>query len=381
MPSDIRFPSVFKPAIDPVLPIRLALQTSTGLCVGQTLEARVLERLDDGRFTVSVGESHLTAEAESSLRPGQTMTLRVDSLSPRVLLSVLSPPEERIITESLRGYRSDPGALIRSLVEIAEIFGGKPSVDLLRLAGGSNVAAVLDALESVIPGRGRNEETFSLHEAVRSLGLLIESDLKRAVENPEENLPVPSASLKSCLMRILEEFQAKLRSTRTESADGRSIRALAPAMEQAVRAIESLQVLNVQLQENGGKIFLQVPLSLHGIMGKADIFIQDEDWRHGKGGQKKFFRVVIALEMDALGDLIAQAHFRVKEATVRIYCEKEPVALFVSELLPELKKKLFTAGFPMTDLTVSAESSALEAIEDRIRKEMCGEGQTLNVFA
>jgi len=39
MPSHVHFPPVFKPLIDPVLQIKLTHQPSTGLSVGQTVEA------------------------------------------------------------------------------------------------------------------------------------------------------------------------------------------------------------------------------------------------------------------------------------------------------------------------------------------------------
>ena len=91
--------------------------------------------------------------------------------------------------------------------------------------------------------------------------------------------------------------------------------------------------------------------------------------------------MVFALEMDALGDVMAQAHFRAKEATVRICCEKEPVASFVSGLLPELEKHLIEAGYHVAKLVVSADSNVREAMEECIREELYGDGQTLSVFA
>ncbi len=71
MPSGVHFPPVFKPLVDPVLQIKLAQQPSTGLSVGQTVEARVMERLEDGRFIIRIGSSHLTAEAEPTLGRGR----------------------------------------------------------------------------------------------------------------------------------------------------------------------------------------------------------------------------------------------------------------------------------------------------------------------
>ena len=381
MPSGVHFPPVFKPLVDPVLQIKLAQQPSTGLSVGQTVEARVMERLADGRFIIRIGSSHLTAEAEPTLKPGQAMTLRVDNLNPRVLLSVVPPPEERITAEHLRVFRSNPGALTQGLAELAEIVGGMRGADLSRLAGRDNLSVLLDALASAMLGREQIERGFSLRDAVRSLGLTLEGDLRKALESPGSN-PVPSqAGLKASLMKVLEEFQAKLQSAEIQPADAKAIRELTPALERTVRAIESQQVLNVHFQETEGKLLIQVPLILPGLTGKADIFIRDEEWSHGKGDQKKAFRVVLSLEMDALGDVMAQAHFREKEATVRIYCEREPVASYISGLLPELEKHLIEAGYPVAKLVVSADSGAREAMKECIREELHGDGQTLSVFA
>ena len=381
MPSGVHFPPVFKPLVDPVLQIKLAQQPSTGLSVGQTVEARVLERLEDGRFIIRIGSSHLTAEAEPTLKPGQAMTLRVDSLSPRVLLSVAPPPEERITAEQLRAFRSNPGALTQSLAELAEIVGGMRGADFSRLAGRDSVAVLLDALSSAMLGREQIDRGFSLRDAVRALGLHLEGDLRKALESPGSN-PVPSqAGLKANLLKVLEEFQAKLQSAEIQPADAITIRELTPALESAVRAIESQQVLNVHFQQTEGKLFLQVPLILPGLTGKADIFIRDEEWSPGKGGQKEDFRVVFALEMDVLGDVMAQAHFRAKEATVRIYCERETVATFISGLLPELEKHLVEAGYHVAKLVASADGNVREAMEECIREELYGDGQTLSVFA
>ena len=386
MPSHIHFPPAFKPLIDPVLKIKLAHQPSTGLSIGQTVEARVMERLDDGRLIVRIGANHLTAEAEPTLRPGQTMTLRVDSLNPRVVLSVVTPPEERIEAEHLRVFRSNPEALTQSLVELTEIVSGSRGADLSRLAGRDNLAAILDALGSALPGREKMERGFSLREAVRSLGLQLESDLRKALESPGgEHRDTPPASLKESLkpslMKLIDELQAKLQSVETQPADAKAIRELTPALERTVRAIESQQVLNVHFQETEGKLLIQVPLILPGLAGKADIFIRDEDWRPGRGGRKEAFRVVFALEMDALGDVMAQAHFRGKDATIRIHCENDSAALFVEGLLPELEKQLSAAGYRVTELIARVEGNVREAMDECLREELYGDGQTLSVFA
>ncbi len=212
MPSHVQLPPVFKPLIDPVLQIRLSQQPIPGLSVGQTVEARVQEWLGDGRFVISVGESRLTAEAESALQPGQTMTLRVDSLSPRVLLSIVSPPEERITAEYLRVFRSNPGVLAESLGELQGLLDDAGATGLRRLVGRENLGAILDGLASAVLGREQLEKGFSLRSAIRSLGLMLEGELKAALENPGADPASSAANLKTALMKTLEELRSKLES-------------------------------------------------------------------------------------------------------------------------------------------------------------------------
>jgi hypothetical protein len=340
-----------------------------------------MERLDDGRFTIRIGANHLAAEAEPTLRPGQTLTLRVDSLNPRVLLSVVPPPEERIAAENLRVFRSNPDALTQSLVELTEIVGGPRGADLARLAGRDNLAALLEALASAMPGREKMDGGFSLRDTVRSLGVQLENELRKALESREAPPASIKESLKPGLLKLIDELQAKLQSVDTQPAEAKAIRELMPALERTVRAIESQQVLNVYFQETEGKLLIQVPLTQPGLSGKADIFVRDEDWRPGRGGRKESFRVVFALEMDALGDVMAQARIRGKAINCRIHCENEDAAAFVTGLLPGLEEQLRQIGCTTADLSVSVVGNVREAMDECLREELYGDGQTLNLFA
>ena len=254
MSSRVHLPPIFKPQFDPVQQIRLSDRPSTGFSAGQTLEARVLERLGDGRFVISVGERSFTAEAELALQPGQTMTLRVDSLSPRVSLSLVSPPEERITAESLRAFRANPGALAENLGELEKLLGGPGGADVSRLMGTERFRAILDGLRSSVLSPEQVDKGFSLRDALRSLGLTLESELKAALENTGADPASSAANLKTALMKALEEMRAKIDSGGLTSADGKAVREVVAVMERAVRSIESQQVLNVYFHETEGKI-------------------------------------------------------------------------------------------------------------------------------
>lgn len=372
MSPPVQFPPATSPIAAEVLQIRLA-QPPPGMSLGQILEVRVLERLDDGRLLIGAGETHLTAETEQALRPGQTLTMRVDSLRPRVVLSVLSSAEDRLIAEHLRGFRSNPAALTQSLAELAGVLGGKRIGEIAPPSCRGPLAAILDALGTVLSGRERIGEGFSLPDFARVLGLLSESDLKKVLEKPGEH-PLPSsASLKASLMKILEE---------SASEGGKTIREWTPVLEKAVRAIERLQVLNVHLQENEGKLLLQVPLLFAGLAGTADIFIgRGEGQGPGADRRNGAFRVLLALEMDALGDVMAQAHFSGNAVSCCVHCEGDDAASFVSGLLSGLEARLSQAGYRVADLRVRVDSRVRETMEAGLRKELHGDGQVLSVFA
>jgi transcriptional regulator with XRE-family HTH domain len=371
MPAPVRFPPAFIPTSAETMQIRLS-RPPPGMSVGQALEIRVLERMADGRFLIDAGAARLTAETEHALQPGQTLAMRVESLRPRVVLTVLPASGERLVAEHLRGFRSNPAALTRSLADLAGIPGGRGAGGPSPVEGRDPLAAVLDALRTALPARERIAKGLSLPDFARALGLLTESDLKRATEKNGENLLRPSANLKTRLLKILQE---------SASEDGKTIRPWSPPLEKAVRAIETLQVLNVHLQENEGKLFLQVPLLFAGLAGKADILIRRE--RHGAGTDARngAFRVLLALDMDALGDVMAQVQFSGDTVTCSVHCENDESAAFVSGLLPSLDAGLTRAGYRVASLGAHADRRVRETMEGRLREEICGDGPALSVFA
>jgi len=377
MSPNVQFPTTLRPANEPALQIRLG-QPPPGMSPGQTVEIHVLERLADGRLLIGAGETRLTAEADPALRPGQTLTVRVESLLPRVVLSVVPSAGERLIAEQLRAFRANPAALTQSLAELAGVLGGRAG-GAAPPAGPDFLAAILDALRAVLPDRERIGEGFSLPDFVRALGLLTDSDLKRILEKPGGRPPSPSPNLKTSLMRGLRECRAATGEFASTGAD--RIRSLIPALEKALRAIESQQLLNVHLQQGEGKLLFQVPLCMAGGVGNASILIGRDGQRAVPGGRCIAFRVLFALEMDALGDVMAQAHFSANTVTCSVHCAGEDAASFVAGLLPALSDQLVRAGYRVAGLEVLVDRRVCETMEERLREAICGDGAVLSVFA
>ncbi|NPV05726.1 MAG: hypothetical protein HPY67_13430 [Syntrophaceae bacterium] len=379
MTPGVQFPTHLRPADEPVLQIRTG-QPPPGMSPGQTVEVRVLERLADGRLLIRAGETHLTAEAAPALRPGQTLTARVESLLPRVVLSVVPSAEERLIAEQLRAFRSNPAALTQSLAELAAVLGGRTG-GAAPQAGPDFLAAILDALRAVLPGRERIGEGFSLTDFARTLGLLTESDLRRILEKPGDRQTSLPANLKTSLMRGLRELQAVPGTGEPAPVETGTARPLIPALEKALRAIEGRQLLDVHLQQGEGKLLFQVPLLMAGHVGNASILIERDGQRALPGGRGGAFRVLFALEMDALGDVMAQAHFSANTVTCSVHCAGADAASFVAGLLPALNDQLVRAGYRVAGLEVLVDRRVRETMQDRLREAICGDGAVLSVFA
>ncbi len=91
--------------------------------------------------------------------------------------------------------------------------------------------------------------------------------------------------------------------------------------------------------------------------------------------------MVFALEMDALGDVMAQAMFRGKSLSCHIRCGDETMADFIAGLLPGLERQLNEAGYRVTELAARVEPNVRGAMEDCLREEIYGDGPTLSILA
>jgi hypothetical protein len=100
------------------------------LTQGQTLEARVLQRLDDGRWTVRFMGHNLVAESFHSFLPGQIVHARVQSLGPPLILSLTgdSGSESASIARALQDLGLIDDGLNRAIVK--GLIGKGLSVDL-----------------------------------------------------------------------------------------------------------------------------------------------------------------------------------------------------------------------------------------------------------
>jgi len=118
-----------------------------------------------------------------------------------------------------------------------------------------------------------------------------------------------------------------------------------------------------------------------GHVGNASILIGRDGQRAVPGGRCIAFRVLFALEMDALGDVMAQAHFSANTVTCRVRCANEDAASFVAGLLPALGGQLARAGYRAAGLEVLVDRRVRETMEARLREAICGDGAVLSVLA
>ncbi len=358
-----RLPPISPPVTENRLRIRMDARPLPPFDTGRVLEARVLQRLDGERLLIRIQDQNHSFVARTGipLRAGENLRLRVEGLKPHPTLVLLerSGGESARIGEALRAVRSDPEALAKSLAALLEAVDPEHPVALRGLSLGGDAARMLKLLRGLVLPKDTAENPLWVRDCLHSLGFLLESDVRRAMQKGSSaGLRERSVSLKELLLNLIEGL-------RKQGVDGgRGVPQASSPFEGALRSIENLQILNALLQDQEGRYLLQIPFCLSGRMTTADVFVYaDRDHRRGKKGPEGH-RFVLALRMDALGDILVEAGWRGKRLDCRIECGDDEIRDFLRPLLRGLADRLETLGFETGEMICVAKKDLREAREE-----------------
>jgi hypothetical protein len=152
-------------------------------------------------------------------------------------------------------------------------------------------------------------------------------------------------TLKEILLKLSSELQT-IQGTRgsAELDLSKKMGQFSNIIDQALKVIESLQVVNVLAQEQDNLFLFQIPFQCPDGVRMQDIFIETDREKNGQNTGKSY-RVVLFLDMDALGELSVDAGVKGRSLKCTIKCRNQDVLDFMSVLLPELQEKLSGAGY------------------------------------
>lgn len=155
-------------------------------------------------------------------------------------------------------------------------------------------------------------------------------------------------------------------------------------LEQFVSTLSNIQILNHLGLEQGGRVFLPVPIQLpNGLFTVAQLLIElphKEDEYRKKKGSKDFSRVTFLLELSSLGPLRADLTLRGKAIDGRFLLTRTEAKERVEEAVPGFTSRLEKMGFTVNSMKCHLMDPA-KLVHSLAREIIPDEGYTLNLFA
>ena len=333
----------------PIISIRNAVGASSptsmiSLTLGESVDARVLTHDRDHRALLQIKNATLIADTKLPLQIGEKLALRVDQLHPGIVLRIIAGEDPDIVNanEFAKLYRSNPGALKDVIVALQDLFNG----ELLNDTANKAVQRLYKMLDHLIISKTNATNPLFVKDYITALGLTLERRLMNALSNPASLKDKETRhTLKEILLKLSSEPQT-IQGTRDSAEPDLSKKVEQPLniIDHALKVIESLQVVNVLAQEQENLFLFQIPFQCPNGIRMQDIFIETDREKDGENTGKPY-RVVLFLDMDALGELGVDAGLKDRSLRCTIKCRTKDVLDYMSVLLPELQKKLSGIGY------------------------------------
>jgi len=323
----------------------------SNLKIGEVHQVRVLQKQLENKFVLAFKDARILATGEIPLKVGERLTVRVAGLEPQIVLCVISEENSKArarIAQSVRQWLAQPELLLQVVSKTAEITGLLPAVNLSPGMPKADAARLIKLLEDVIFSSGRKKNHLFVKEFVSKIGFLLESNLRKlAAENSKGAKQTDVGdNLKSLLVKLSEVIAEVLKDADLlDPLTGAKLVRLHSFAQDALKSIETQQVLNAYFQDGDKTFFLQIPLADAGVFSLAYIFITPE----GKNKEEKTSfsscSVAIFLNMDMLGEIIVSASLRERSFSCLIKCSSEDVRNLVDSNLRYLKAALEACGY------------------------------------
>jgi hypothetical protein len=342
----------------PAAPIQGGAKTSgvtplASLVIGESLDVRVIDCSCNNKVLLQIRNSTLVADSPLPLQIGNKLTVRVDQLNPNIVLRIIGSedPDTAKVNEFVKLYRSNPGAMKDMVVTAKSIFNSENLKELSNYISPRDIQTIHKVLDRIIISRANVTNPLFPQDVVRALGLMFERKLMKALSDPslleKEN---NGQNLKESLLKLSSDLQTTQTSFDFPEAETKQrLENLSSFADRALTVIESLQVVNVLAQEQDGLCLFQIPFQLPDGIRIQDVFIEKDREQSGKNSEKSY-RVVLFLDMDALGDFTIDASVKNETLKCVIKGRNQDALDFISLLLPELKEKLSGIGYVACDL-------------------------------
>lgn len=354
-----------------------------GVSIGEILEAGVVEKLDGRNILITFKGINIPADSEVTLNAGDKIKLKVESLSPQVILRIVEGynPKESGVTDYLRWFRSNPDNLSQMVTDAIKQFSKGHLGKLLQYLPEEDFQKIFKLLKSLILSPETKSTNF-VKDYISSLGLSTESQLRKALDSEAgmRGADFHPQTLKSFLLKLSADIHGLLTGKETLGHEEvMKLTSLSEFINSSIKTIESHQIINFILQEAENRYLFQIPILLPEGANKGDIFVE-YDRESKKEGRRSAYRVMVFLTMDILGDMIIEAKLEGKRIGCLIKCTDQEICDLVSSFLEELRHNLAAAGCEITKVDCVAGSDLGNEKADYYRDRVLYTREVIDLF-
>ena len=339
--------SISNPAIKDIS-IKFTTDTVLNLKIGQILSGEVVNTIDSNNAIVRFNEFEVLANTTRELTNGEPLTVKVESLNPQVIMRLIeadSLPEDKLLSilKRLPIQKVDFGKSIENLIKTISNnisdsdFKPEP---LLKFK---------EALFNFPIKLSEDIKPEDIRKIIKDSGIFYEDKILKLLETglSKESINELNNDIKNKLMLFIKDYMP--------TSDNLKInKELEKGLKNLINNIESQQSVNI-LAQSDSKInpeqknfIFQIPYIIQNEFKTIKFYLKNNKQGKGEEKSKEEYSLVFILDMVNTGMLRINVNIKDENVHCNINTEKEKVASFFKQFVPDLTKQLSSIGLKAT---------------------------------
>ncbi len=322
--------------------LKFPTDSSLNFKIGQVISGEVLKVIDNSSAFVRLNEFEVLANTTKGLTNGEHLTVQVESLTPQIIMRLIGADlllEDKLIS------------LLKRL-PVQQVNFGKSIENLIKSISNSKSESMLKIKEVLLnfPLKlSQDIKAEDIRKAIKDSGIFYEKKFLKLIEtgSSKESIKELNHDIKNQLMSFIKELELNNDNTK-ENID------IITGSKRLINSIESHQSANILTQsdskinlEQKGFIF-QIPYLIQNEFKTIKFFLKNKKGGKGEEKLKEEYSLVFILDMINTGMLRINVSIKGKNVYCNINTEKEKVASFLRQSIPDLVKQLSLIGLNAT---------------------------------
>jgi hypothetical protein len=381
----INIQNTLSPILDKMLGGRSILQGVSPLSIGEVFSVQVVEKSGPSTFMLGTINLSILAESDYPLMKGEKLMVKVEQLNPQIILRILNREgvSSLMIRDYTLNYSANPEALKDMFQMGRDMLDQKSLIALLPETTKENIQNVLKIMDASVLSPRSFQNPLFVKDYVYNLGLLLEYNLRKMIEEGKTDTKELklAGGLKSILMKLSDELRVQMMQGIVVSKENmKQISQLAKFAEASIKTIENQQMINISYKESSGNYILQIPILCPEGIRTGEMFIETDRKEDDGDTTRKRYRVVMFLNMDALGDIMVDVSLVGNKFACLFKFDDPEAQEFFSPFLDDLKSNINTIGYEC-GIVKCMTSKTIKEVREDYHREIIGDRCEINVLA